>query len=78
MLRIKCNLSSIYKKYLSFSLCLDKQTEENEMHLHCCPIVKQDQEIQNKIQNVKYEDAFDNISKQKSAVKVFRRIMDII
>ena len=78
MLRIKSNFSSIYKNDLSCSICLDKQTEENEIHLLCCPIVKQDQEIENEIQNVKYEDAFSNISKQKRAVRVFRRIMEII
>ena len=78
MLRIKSNFSSIYKNDLSCSICLDKQTEENEIHLLCCPIVKQDQEIENEIQNVKYEDAFSNISKQKRAVRVFRRIMQII
>ena len=78
MLRIKGNLSSICKNDLTCSLCLNKQTEENEIHLLCCPIVKHDQEIENEIQNVKYEYAFSNISKQKRAVRVFRRIMEII
>ena len=78
MLRIKGNFSSIYKNDLSCSLCLDQQTEENEIHLLCCPIVKQDKEIQSEIQSVNYEDAFENIIQQKKAVKVFRRIMELI
>ena len=78
MLRIKGNFSSIYKNDLSCSLCLDEQTEENENHLLCCPIVNKDKELENNIKNVMYEDVFDTLGKQKRAVGVFKRIMEII
>ena len=38
MLRIKSNFSSAYKNDLSCSLCLDKQSIEDENHLVACPL----------------------------------------
>ena len=75
MLRIKGNFSSMYRRNMSCSLCLDEQTEENENHLLCCPFVARN--IQNDIKNVKYEDVFKDITKQKMAVKTFKQIMNL-
>ena len=72
MLKIKANYSSIYKGNLSCSLCLDKQAIENESHLLSCIIVNQNVETK----NVKYEDVFENVTKQKTTVTVFKNIME--
>ena len=65
----------MYRRNMSCSLCLDEQTEENENHLLCCPFVARN--IQNDITNVKYEDVFKDINKQKMAVKTFKQIMNL-
>ena len=72
MLKIKANYSSIYKGNLSCSLCLDEQTIENESHLLSCIIINQNMETK----NVKYEDVFENVTKQKTTVTVFKNIME--
>ena len=63
MLRIKGNFSSIYRGNLTCSLCLDDQSEENEMHLLSCPeIIKL---LGGGVENVKHEDVFKGQAEQK-------------
>ena len=72
MLKIKGNYSSIYKGNLSCSRCLDKQTIENESHLLSCIVINQNV----KTKSVKYKDVFENVTKQKTTVTVFKNLME--
>ena len=75
MLRIKSNFSSAHKNDLSCSLCLDKESIEDENHLVSCPFISRKLNLD---KEVKYGDAFSNsISRQHDAVRVFKKIMEI-
>ena len=74
MLRIKSNFSSAFKNNLSCLLCLDKESIEDENHLVNCLFIARKLNLN---QEVKYEDAFLDISRQHEAVKVFKKIMEI-
>ena len=77
MLNIKSNFSSMHKNSMWCSLCKDKNTRETEEHLLNCPVLVNHPNLKDDIQSVKYQDVFSNIEKQKNAVFVFKKIMDI-
>jgi hypothetical protein len=72
MLKIKAHFSAFYNKNLACSLCADPRSEETKMHL-----LMQDDVLGNELNQVKYEDAFASISKQKKVVQVFTKVMAV-
>ena len=47
------------------------------MHLLRCPSLIQDNVFENELNQVKYEDVFANISKQRKGVQVFTKVMAV-
>ena len=77
MLNIKANFSSMHKNSMWCSLCKDKNTRETEEHLLSCHVLVNHPTLKDEIQSVKFQDVFSNIAKQKNAVSVFKKIMDV-
>ena len=77
MLKIKANFSAFHNNNLTCSFCADPGSEETEMHLLKCPSLMQDNVFGNELNQVKYEDVFANISKQKKVVQVFTKVMAV-
>ena len=77
MLKIKANFSAFYNKNLACSLCADPRSEETKMHLLRCPSLMLDNVLENELNQLKYEDVFANISKQKKVVQVFTKVMAV-
>ena len=42
-----------------------------------CPVLANHPKLKDDIQSAKYQDVFNSIDKQKNAVTVFKKIMDI-
>ena len=74
MLNVKSNFKNLHTN-LHCSLCLDKESEENEVHLLSCPFIKN--KIGNELEDVNFGDIFLGINKQVKAVKAFRKVMEI-
>ena len=77
MLKVKANFSAFHNNNLTCSFCADPGSEETEMHLLRCPSLIQDNVFGNELNQVKYEDVFANISKQKKVVQVFTKVMAV-
>ena len=73
----KTNFKSMYQPDLSCSLCEETSSTESEHHLLCCPFLMKIPELGEEMKNIKYEDIFKDIKKQKRAVDVWITIFNI-
>ena len=77
MLKIRANFKSKHWNNLKCTFCLGEQTTETETHLLCCPYLLKHKSLEGEIENIQYEDVFEDIPKQIKTVNVFSKIMEI-
>ena len=76
----KSNFTSIHRDNLNCQLkCQDKNAQDSQSHLLQCKVLLQKLSLEEltRKNNVKYEDIFDNLEKQREAAVVLTRLLEV-
>ena len=76
----KSNFTSIHRDNLNCQLkCQDKNAQDSQSHLLQCKVLLQKLSLEEltRKNNVKYEDIFDNLEKQREVAVVLTRLLEV-